>query len=194
MLCWRRWMLCWRQRVLCWRRQVRSWAGRGRAGVGVCSAALGRTLGGRGRGGRGSGRRESGGRGCRWADRDQETQRLGVAGIGLQDRAEVRDRLIAVSDLEQQASQVHAERKIVWKRRYGIPEARDHGMLVIHAAPGVFVCLARSRRFYASLTAREQRITIPIVSALSGPGRTWLRRETMTLWWGQIPRINRDHD
>jgi hypothetical protein len=81
----------------------------------------------------------------------------------------VRDRLTPVSGLEQQAGQVHAERKIVWKRRYGIPEARDHGMLVIHAAPGVFVCLARSRRFYASLTAREQRITIPIVSALSYP-------------------------
>jgi hypothetical protein len=33
--------------------------------------------------------------------RDQEAQRLGVAGIGVEDGAEVRDRLVPVSGLEQ---------------------------------------------------------------------------------------------
>ena len=50
------------------------------------------------------------------------------------------DRLVPVAGLEQQAGQVHAERKIVWKRRHGVSQACDHGVLVIHAAtPVLFV-------------------------------------------------------
>ena len=63
----------------------------------------------------------------------------------MQDGAEVGDRLVPVAGVEQQAGQVHAERKIVWKRGYSVSQARDHGMLVIHAAtPVLFVCLVRS--------------------------------------------------
>jgi hypothetical protein len=48
----------------------------------------------------------------------------------------VRDGLVALASLEQQRGQVHAEREIVGKGRYRVPQARDQGMPVFHAPPG----------------------------------------------------------
>lgn len=57
-------------------------------------------------------------------------------------------RLVAMPGPEQQAGQVHAERKILGKRSNSVSQARDHGMLVVHAAtPVMFVCLVRSDEF-----------------------------------------------
>jgi hypothetical protein len=49
----------------------------------------------------------------------------------------MRDRLVAEACPQQQRGQMHAEREVVWKRCYSVPQARDHGMLVFHAPPGV---------------------------------------------------------
>ena len=75
----------------------------------------------------------------------QQTEGLGVARVSLEDRAEVRDGLVCLPGGQQEAGQVHAEREIVRKRRHSVSQARDHGMLVVHAAtPVLFVCLVLS--------------------------------------------------
>ena len=81
-------------------------------------------------------------------DRHEKAERLAVAGIGLQDSAKMSHRFVPMAGPEQQAGQVHAERKIPGKRSNGVSQARDHGVLIIHAAtPAMFVCLVRSDEF-----------------------------------------------
>ena len=65
---------------------------------------------------------------------DQQVQGSGVAGIGLQDRGEVADRLVAMTGRDQHLSQVEPESDVVRERGYSIPQARDDGLLSIHSA------------------------------------------------------------
>ena len=86
--------------------------------------------------------------------RHQQSKGLRVGRVGLENGAEVGDGLVRLSGGQQEVGQVHAEREIVGKRRNSVSQARDHCMLVVHAAtPVLFVCLVRSWRFYDALTA-----------------------------------------
>jgi hypothetical protein len=71
---------------------------------------------------------------------NQEGESLGVAGLGLQDRPELPDGFVTLTSGQQETGQVHAERDIVRERGDSVPQARDHGMLVIHTVtPVLFV-------------------------------------------------------
>src|SRR5215472_16869995 len=87
---------------------------------------------------------------------------------------------------EQQPGQVHAERKIIWKRVNCVSQARDHGMLIVRPPPHVCSpgsCSVDDFMMLSILVSSELRCCLPFRGAAEhrsahGPARslvaTWV--------------------